>query len=289
MYCTPKDGTINQKNGTEKGDPPGRRRSSGVSGPPCPNCGRAIPVLADGEVCCAGCGAVLEPEQDRENEAPVSKMNLYQAIGVGTAKVNLGCARLMHEPGRDMSMVSSACTKLDLPMHAAQEAYSTYLKILHEKRRGRYPRDGSKGSAGCPGGQETNGPARARAFTKAHIATFAIHRACCKYGIPRPNNVILEAVMSNFGTKKKFTILKAYSEVGPTARSIGITCEFGKSVYYLRLYLARLQESIGPGPLYDVISLLAYGNLEELGGSDGCRARAALDIAKRSAGLHVQV
>src|SRR5579875_452394 len=295
MYWTAKrDGTINQKNGTENGT---REKIHILEPAPpdaaCPSCGAARTVVADSEVCCTGCGAVLGVEYQQAEAAPASKLNLYQAEGVGTARVALECARHIHEPSRDMSRISSICAKLDMPMHAAKEAYTTYVKIIRSKQKGRaVPRGGHErpqlnhpAVAGAPAGPEWP-----KNFTKAHVAAFSIHLACNRNSLPRSNDAIIEAVLTNFRSKKNFTMLRAYSLVELTARDLDISMEFDKASYHLRLLLKRLQDEIGPGEVYNRVSALAFRNLEMvLKGRDDERARRSFEIARRSVGLHVQV
>lgn len=293
MYWTDTgNGTPCQKNGTEDKSFEKTRLSGGRDfNAVCPNCGRTRAILVDAEVCCTRCGAVLGTESLSGEAPPFSKLNLYQMESVGTAKVALECARHIHEQDRDMSRMSSVCVKLDLPMYAAKDAYSTYAKVLRRTREDRAAF--ARSLAAFPAPPHGSPPAtleRPKYFTKAHVAAFAIHLSCNRYALPRSDSAILAAVKSNFGAKKEFTILRAYSLVELTARDLGIGLVFDKSSYHLRLLLTRLQQEIGPCEAYDRVSVLAFENLLMiLKGRDDDRARRAFEIAKRSVGLHVQV
>ncbi len=131
---------------------------------------------------------------------------------------------------------------------------------------------------------------RPKGCTRAHIAAFALHLVCRKYGLPRSDQQILEAVRMNFGVKRTFTILKAYSLNEITAQELGIECNHDKASYYVRLLLTRLQSAIGNGQLYGTIERQTIVNLRNIDDRRAdARAHRALDLAMKGAKLNVRV
>ncbi|HJU13574.1 MAG TPA: hypothetical protein VJ792_03885 [Candidatus Nitrosotalea sp.] len=251
----------------------------------CNYCDSKNIVATEGDVCCASCGVVLDRFYEDDSTPISSKLNLYQATGIGGAKVRIECARHIHERKDDTSHISNICVKLDLPIHMAKEIDWLYHKVLKQKSVE------SKGKGACnPVNKGHHATTRMRGCTKAHIAAYAVHNTCTKYGMPKMDREVLDAVRMELGAKKEFTMLKAYSLVEFTVRAIGISCDFDRAEYYLRLLLARLRERIGTGQVYDRISLQAFSFLRMISDTRAnAKARRALNLAVRGAGLHVQV
>lgn len=264
----------------------------------CPHCAGTRLCIAESEVCCSSCGAVLGNDYQLQEAPSGSKLNLYQATEVGTKKVNLDCARHIHENNSDISQLSNVCVKLDLPIYAAQDANAVYQKILRQKQKERQEHAEKLKKLSTLAQkdlkQEENladlKRERPKGCTRAHIATFAVHLVCRKYGLPRSDKQILEAVRMNFGVKRTFTILKSYSLNEITAQELGIECNHDKASYYVRLMLSRLQDAIGTGQLYDTIERQAFANLQKISDRrEDVRAHRALDLAVRGARLYVQI
>ncbi|MGH2612247.1 MAG: hypothetical protein ACRDFB_04265 [Rhabdochlamydiaceae bacterium] len=264
----------------------------------CPHCAGTRLCVTESEVCCSSCGAVLGNDYQLQEAPSGSKLNLYQATEVGTKKVNLDCARHIHENNPDISQLSNVCVKLDLPIYAAQDANSIYQKILRQKQKEReeYLEKLRKLSALVQKGleQEENLAVikrnRPKGCTRAHIAAFAVHLVVRKYGLPRTDPEILEAVRMNFGIKRTFTILKAYSLNEITAQELGIVCRYDKASYYMRLLLSKLRPTICSEHLYGTIERLAVTNLQNIDEKrEDARARRALDLAIKGARLDVRV
>ena len=264
----------------------------------CPHCAGTRLCIAESEVCCSSCGAVLGNYYQLQEAPSGSKLNLYQATEVGTKKVNLDCSRHIHENNSDISQLSNACVKLDLPIYAAQDANAIYQKISRQKHKERQEHAEKLKKLSTLAQrdleQEENladlKRERPKGCTRAHIAAFAIHLVCRKYGLPRSNDQILDAVRMNFGVKRTFTILKAYSLNEITAQELGIECRYHKASYYLRLLLSRLQGTIGGGQLYGIIERKAVANLQNIGERrEDLRAKKALELAIRGAELYVRI
>ncbi|MDE1767118.1 MAG: hypothetical protein KGI27_12730 [Thaumarchaeota archaeon] len=264
----------------------------------CLGCGCNKLYAADHELVCTGCGIVLGTQCQLQETVSSSKLNLYQVTEIGTKRVNLECARHIHENKSDVSQISNVCVKLDLPIYAAQEINIIYQKLSRQKQleRNAYAEKLEKVSdlvqKGLEG-EESIGILkrnRPKGCTKAHIAAFAVHLACRKYGLPKSDEQILEAIRMNFGIKRNFTILKAYSLNEIAAQELGIECRYHKASYYMRLLLSRLQGTIGSGHLYDTIERQAVANLQNIDDKrEDVRAKRALDLAIRGAKLHVRV
>lgn len=264
----------------------------------CPHCECPKLCNMEGEVCCTGCGAVLGSEYSQEEVQSESRLNLYQATGVGTRKVDLECARHIHEPESEISLLSNACVKLNLPIYAAKDASAMYQKIARKKHGEKIEyaeklhslaERAIRGLAVEKDLAELQS-SRPKGCTRAHTAVFAVHLACKRYGIPRDDSQILEAVRMNFGIKRTFTVLKAYSLNEATARQVGIKCDCDRAVYYVRLELAKLQDRIGTGHLYDRIMRQAVANLQRISDRrEDARAHRAVNLALRGARNYVQV
>jgi len=123
---------------------------------------------------------------------------------------------------------------------------------------------------------------RPKRSTKAQTAAFAIDLACKKNGLPRTDDQVIDAVMMNFGVKRKFTMLKAYWLNEITARNAGIDCSYPKQVYHIRLLLSGMQGKIGSGALYCKVMRQAIMNLQNItdGNEDARAARASRACAK---------
>ena len=272
----------------QAGLPPGRGGCPALSSQsaegPCPHCGGSSIAVVESDICCASCGAVLDRDLQAPECPPAAKLNLYQATSIGGGRVDLDCARHFHEGDRDMSHISNACVKLNLPMYTSQEANSTYHKVARKQRSAvRAARAQGWNGRVPPSGRQ-------RRFSRAHTAAFAMHDACRKYGIPKSESEIVEAVMMNFGIKQKFTMLKAYSLSEFVAQDAGVECGRENAEYYLRLLLSDLQSSIGPGQVYDGIVRRAFWNLQMISDvRQNSRARRALDLAKQGAVLNVRI
>ncbi len=264
----------------------------------CPHCAGTKLCIAESEICCSSCGAVLGNDYQLQEAPSGSKLNLYQATEVGTKKVNLDCARHIHENNSDISHLSNVCVKLDLPIYAAQDTNAIYQKISRQKQKERQehaeklrkfptiPLEGTEQEESLAVIKRN----RPKGCTRAHIAAFALHLVCRKYGLPRSDQQILEAVRMNFGVKRTFTILKAYSLNEITAQELGIECNHDKASYYVRLLLSRLQGTIGAGQLYDTIERHAISNLRNIDDKrEDVRARRALYLALKGARLDVRV
>ncbi|MDE1863006.1 MAG: TFIIB-type zinc ribbon-containing protein [Thaumarchaeota archaeon] len=264
----------------------------------CPVCGSTRLCSAEGEVCCPACGAVLGRDYQPENAQSESKLNLYQATEVGTAKVNLECARHMHEANPDKSALSNACTKLELPLHASQDASAIYHTMQEQRQKEwieyalRLEDLTNKAKKDLAGEGEVAAlkGCRPKRSTKAQTAAFAIDLVCKKNGLPRADDQIIDAVMMNFGVKRKFTMLKAYSLNEITARNAGIDCSYPKQVYHIRLLLSGMQGKIGSGALYYKIMRHAIMNLQKItAGREDARAARAVGLALKGIRLHVPV
>lgn len=264
----------------------------------CTGCGCNKLHAADHELVCTGCGIVLGTQYQFQETVSGSKLNLYQVTEIGTKRVNLECARHIHENKSDVSQISNVCVKLDLPIYAAQDVNTIYQKLSKQKQEERktYAERLRKVSALVQKGLEGEESIgilkrnRPKGCTKAHIATFAVHLVCRKYGLPKSDEQILEAIRMNFGIKRNFTILKAYSLNEIAAQELGIECRYHKASYYMRLLLSRLQGTIGSGHLYDTIERQAVANLQNIDDKrEDVRAKRALDLAIRGAKLHVRV
>lgn len=264
----------------------------------CSHCTSTRLCVAGCEVCCSNCGAVLGNDYQPQEASSGSRLNLYQATGVGTKKVNLDCARHIHENKPDVSQLSNVCVKLDLPIYAAQDANAIYQKLSRHKQKERKEyaeklRNLSalvqKGLAEeeCLAILKRNRP---KGCTKAHIAAFAVHLVCRKYGIPKSDEGILEAIKMNFGMKRVFTILKTYSLNRVIAENLGIKCNYDKSNYYMRILLVPLREKIGDGLLYHKIERKAIENLYFITDlRENTRAQRALDLALEGATLNASI
>lgn len=264
----------------------------------CPNCNGGKFCSKDGEVCCTGCGAVMGRDYNPEQFQSESRLNLFQVLEVGTKKVGLECARHVHEPSSDISKISNACVKLDMPIYAAKDVHAIYQKITRQKcnERIEYAKKLNEFAELAKAGLVDEEKffllkrTRPRCCTRAHTAAYAVHLVCKKYGLPRSDVQILDAVWMNFGAKRKFTILKAYSLNEITAREVGIDCSNDKAAYYVRLLLSRLQDKIGTGMLYDRIMRQAVANLQKIQDRrEDVRAHRALDLALRGAKFYVQI
>lgn len=252
----------------------------------------------EGEVCCAGCGAVIGEYYQPEQIQSEAKLNLYQATEVGTKKVNLDCARHMHEANPEISALSNVCVKLELPIYSSQDAKSIYQKVTRQKRKERIEFAAKLNDLACKvmagaageGEYESLKRSRPKGCTKAHTATFAVHLVCTKYGLPRSDDDILEAVRMNFGVKRTFTVLMAYSLNEITAQELGIECDYNKADYYVRLVLSKMQDSLGTGPLYHKVMRLAISNLQNISDMrENARASRAVELALRGIRLNVPV
>lgn len=307
-------GTIIRKNGTDLGRNGTHHLKRGVPSPlmatnktelytggepaSCGTCGGARICVREGEVCCAGCGTVLGTDYQPEHAEYGSKLNLYQATEVGTARVALDCARHMHEAHPDKSLLSNACTKLQLPMHASREAAAIYHKVIQHRRKEkvehalRLKHLALRKMAGLAESGElealkANSPA---GCTRAHTAAFAIHTVCRKLGLPRTEDEILEAIRMNFGARRNFTMLKAYTLNETVAREAGIECRYASDAYYVRLLLAGMRKKIGTGRMYDRVMRDATMNLQYVTESRAnARASRAVSLALRGIRLYVPV
>jgi len=265
----------------------------------CPGCGCDKLHTADYETVCTGCGMVMSREYQLQEEAVSgSKLNLYQVTEIGTKKVNLECARHIHENKSDVSQISNVCVKLDLPIYSAQDVNIIYQKLSKYKQQERktYSEKLRNLSALVVKDLEREESVtilkrnRPKGCTKAHIAAFAVHLVCRKYGLPKSDEQIIKAIRMNFGIKRTFTILKAYSLNEITAQELGIECKYDKANYYMRLLLSRLQRTIGNGHLYYKIEHQAIANLQNIDDKrEAVRAKRALDLAIRGAKLHVRI
>lgn len=269
-----------------------------ISNGACPNCKGTKLCVIESEVCCTICGAVLGNDYQLQEGQSASKLNLYQATGVGTKKVNLDCAKHIHDNNSDVSQLSNVCVKLDLPIYAAQDANAIYQKILRQKQK---EREEHADKVRKLSGITQNYPkkqddfallkrCRPKGCTRAHVAAFAVHLVCRKYGLPRSDNQILEAVRMNLGIKRNFTMLKAYSLNEITAQKLGIEYNHDKASYYVRLLLSRLQDTIGAGQFYDTIQRQAFENLAKISDKrEDARAQRAVELAIRGVRLYVQI
>ena len=264
----------------------------------CPSCGCDKLHVADYELVCAGCGMVIGREPQLQEATSGSKLNLYQLTGIGTKKVNLDCARHIHENRPDLSQISNICVKLDLPIYAAQDVNVIYQKLSRywQQEKNTYAEKLRKLESLVGQGLARKESvdilkqSRPKVCTKSHIAAFAVHLVCRKYGLPRSDGQIIEAVKMNLGIKRTFTILKAYSLNEISAQGLGIECRCDKTSYYMRLLLSGLQNAIGNGRLYDRISRQAIANLQNICDKrEDLRARRALDLAIKGARLHVRI
>ena len=264
----------------------------------CPHCTSTRLCIAESEVCCTSCGAVLGNDYQMQEIPSGSKLNLYQATEVGTKKVNLDCARHIHENNSDISQLSNVCVKLDLPIYAAQDANAIYQKISRQKQKERQEHAEKLKKLSTLAQkdmeQEENladlKRERPKGCTRAHVAAFAVHLVCRKYGLPRSDKQILEGIRMNFGIKRTFTILKAYSLNEITAQEIGIECNHDKASYYVRLLLSRLQNTIGSGHLYGIIERQTISNLRNIDDTRAdARAHRALGLAIKGAKLNVRI
>jgi len=257
----------------------------------CPRCNKLGLCVTDNEICCSKCGIVLGSDYQLQETTSSSKLNLYQITEVGCKKVNLEFARHIHENKSDVSQISNVCVKLDLPIYAAQDINIVYQKLSKHKQRERkaysdlikqYENDGKDISE-----LKRTKP---KGCTKAHIVAFASHLACRKYGLPKSDAQIIEAIKMNFGMKRTFTILKTYSLNRITAESLGIVCDYDKSNYYVRILLNKIRSKIGDGPLFNKIQRQAIENLTHITDTrENTRAQRALDLALEGAKLNVQV
>lgn len=253
----------------------------------CPICNKNSLCVIDNEICCNKCGIVLGPDYQLQETAPSSKLNLYQVSEVGCKKVNLEFARHIHENKSDVSQISNICVKLDLPIYVAQEINIVYQKLLKHKQK-----EKKAYAESIVHNEDISELKRTRpkGCTKAHIVTFAVHLACRKYGLPRSDSQILEAIKMNFGMARTFTILKAYSLNQITASSLGIVCDYDKSTYYMRILLNKIHSKIGDGLLFHKIQRLAIENLVHITDArQNIKAQRALDLALEGAKLNVQV
>lgn len=264
----------------------------------CPDCGSNKLYVADYELVCTGCGMVLARESQLQETSSGSKLNLYQLTEIGTKKVNLDCARHIHENRPDLSQISNICVKLDLPIYAAQDVNVIYQKLSRywQQEKNTYAEKLRKLESLVGKGLARKESvdilkqSRPKVCTKSHIAAFAVHLVCRKYGLPRSGRQIIEAVKMNLGIKRTFTILKAYSLNEISAQGIGIECRCDKTSYYMRLLLLGLQSVIGNGHLYDRISRQAIANLQNICDKrEDLRARRAIDLAIKGAKLHVRI
>ncbi|SRR5579875_195811 len=254
----------------------------------CPHCDSTSLCSADGEICCTSCGAILGKEYEQEQVQPEAKLNLYQATELGTKKVDLECARHMHESNPDKSALSNACVKLELPIHVAYDANMIYNKVIRQRRKDRIEfairlRDLAKMfKKGKAGAEEFEALKRCRpkGCTKAHIASFAIYSVCRMYGLPRTDEQIIDAVRMNFGIKRRFTMLKTYSLNGVAAKDAGVKPEGEKATYYVRLALSKMQDKLGTGALYDMVMRHAIINLQYIQDErEDVRAAKAVKLA----------
>lgn len=264
----------------------------------CPYCKNTSLCNAEDEICCTSCGAVLGHNYLPEQAQSESKLNLYQATEIGTKKVNLECARHMHESNPDKSALSNACVKLGLPIHVAHDANTIYRKIIRKRQKEKIEyairlkeladmvkRD----KAGCEE-LEALKRCRPRGCTKAHTAAFALHSVCMMYGLPRTDEQILESVRMNFGVKRRFTMLKAYSLNGVTEHEFVIKPKCDKATTYVRLQLSKMQDKLGTGALYDKVMRHAIMNLEHIHEKrEDARAAKAVELALGGIRLAVQI
>lgn len=248
----------------------------------CPRCNKISLCVIDNELCCNKCGMVLGPDYQLQEIEPNSKLNLYQVAEVGCKKVNLEFARHIHENKSDVSQISNVCVKLDLPIYVAQEINFVYQKLLKNKLKEKKSYVDSK--------KNNSTLKRPKGCTKAHMVSFAVHLACRKYGLPRSDLQILEAVKMNFGMVRNFTILKAYSLNQVNASNLGIICKYDKSNYYIRILLQKIRAKIGDGPLFNKIQRQMIENLAYITDArENIRVQRALDLALEGAKLNVQV
>lgn len=251
----------------------------------CIQCGSKRIICLQGEVCCSCCGSVLGSDYELDHASSLSKLNLFQATALGTAKVSLDIANHMHEGKDDVSRISNVCVKLDLPIALASEARRIYKKVMQEKL--------AESGVRCEGSRQNDNSKqrpRLKGCTKAHLAAYAVHSVCTRRATPRTDADIISAVRMEFGAKKEFTMLKAYSLLEPTSRKIGIECDFDRAEYYLKILLARLRDKVGRGPTYDRISAQAFLFLKIISDNRAnSRARRALKLAIRDTGLDVQI
>jgi len=264
----------------------------------CPRCNKLSLCVMDNEICCSKCGIVLGPDYQLQETTSSSKLNLYQITEVGCKKVNLEFARHIHENKSDVSQISNVCVKLDLPIYAAQDINIVYKKLSKHKQQERkaYAEKLKQLLDLVAKGLEKEETVailkrtKPKGCTKAHIVAFAAHLSCRKYGLPRSDAQIIEAIKMNFGMKRTFTILKTYSLNRITAESLGIVCDYDKSNYYVRILLISLRKKIGDGLLYQKIERKAIDNLQFISDlRENTRAQRALDLALEGATLNVHI
>ena len=257
----------------------------------CPRCNKLSLCVMDNEICCSKCGIVLGPDYQLQETTSNSKLNLYQIAEVGCKKVNLEFARHIHENKSDVSQISNVCVKLDLPIYAAQDINIVYQKLSKYKQQEK--KTYSNSIKQCEIDDKDTSELkrnRPKGCTKAHIVAFAVHLSCRKYGLPRSDAQIIEAIKMNFGMKRTFTILKTYSLNRVTAESLGIVCDYDKSNYYVRILLISLRKKIGDGLLYQKIERKAIDNLQFISDlRENTRAQRALDLALEGATLNVHI
>ena len=264
----------------------------------CPRCKKLSLCVMDNEICCSKCGIVLGPDYQLQETTSSSKLNLYQITEVGCKKVNLEFARHIHENKSDVSQISNVCVKLDLPIYAAQDINIVYQKLSKHKQQERkaYAEKLKQLLDLVAKGLEKEEKVailkrtKPKGCTKANIVAFASHLACRKYGLPKSDAQIIEAIKMNFGMKRTFTILKTYSLNRITAESLGIVCDYDKSNYYMRILLNKIRSKIGDGHLFNKIQRQAIENLTHITDTrENTRAQRALDLALEGAKLNVQV
>lgn len=257
----------------------------------CPTCNKFSLCVIDNEICCNKCGIVLGPDYQLQETTSRSKLNLYQIAEVGCKKANLEFARHIHENKSDVSQISNVCVKLDLPIYAAQDVNIVYQKLSkHKHMEKKVYSDSIKQHNTDDTKFLELKRTRPKGCTKAHIVAFAVHLVCRKYGLPRSDVQIIEAIKMNFGMKRTFTILKTYSLNRITAENLGIVCNYDKSNYYMRILLGKIRSKIGDGPLFHKIQRHAIENLSHIADTrENIRARRALDLALEGAKLNVHV
>ncbi|MDE1832052.1 MAG: hypothetical protein KGI02_06755 [Thaumarchaeota archaeon] len=262
-----------------------------MNGNKCPRCNKLGLCVMDDEVCCNKCGIVLGPSCQLQETTLSSKLNLYQIAEVGCKKVNLEFARHIHENKSDVSRISNVCVKLDLPIYVAQDINIVYQKLSkHKQQEKKAYTDLMKQCEINDKDTSELKRNRPKGCTKAHIVAFAVHLSCRKYGLPRSDAQIIEAIKMNFGMKRTFTVLKTYSLNRVTAKSLGIVCDYDKSNYYMRILLGKMRSKIGDGPLFNKIQRQAIENLTYITDTrENTRAQRALDLALEGAKLNVQV
>lgn len=231
-------------------------------------------------------------------EAPlVSKLNLYQATEIGTANVDLECARHIHE-STDASQLSNVCVKLDLPLYAAQDVHIMFKKLTRKRMqdRDKYAIKRMELENLMELGMATDEDLhylrmdRPKGCTKAHIVIFAVYFVCRKYRLPKTGEEIIEAVQMNFGNKRTFTMLKTCLRNDAMAQDLGIEYDCDSAEYYAKLLLRDLKKKMGASMTYDRIERYTFENLQYItDGRDDAKARRALNLAIKNTRLCVPI